>query len=349
MNHDDRPNPLDPDDLAPPADLPRAALLRAYADGEHWAVERINAQGGPDTLSAEESRQVAFERALRERVGAHLTQHSLTPAQQPPAGLRDAIAAAMASAHIDDIDDTDAADVGADADAELPQHAQPAIGDPGLRLAGSRADATATQPAPRPGVLGRLAPVAAVAAVLLLAAALFFNALNQSVAGPWDAAQLQQVSTFITNEHDRIAAFDDPYQRKFGGACSIDTARERVAAKLGASPDWFNARVDALLDQGYTLAGASNCAVPGGPSVHLVFKPKPGVSLEPVSVFLQADPDPDFVAGLCYECPASKAADAPINIWKDNGLLIYIHANSGRASNLACDAFEAPTRRTPLG
>ncbi len=364
-----------------PADVSREQLVRAYADGEDWAVKRIEAGGsepgggeaatgeaaaGAVSLSEAERSRVAFERGLREAVGRAMSAAGGAEARaevsggagagaraggsgdaepvRAPDDLRAAVVAAMAQADVSGpgslaSDATDASERMVAGSEETDGAGVP------LALAGSEAESKRLAIGSVGGVMRRrLGSLAALAAVLALCAGLVFMSMSRAD-GPWDATRVQRVSQFITAEHDRVDDLSAAYSSKFGEACSVAVARERAAAELGASPEWFAERVDALLGRDYELMGASRCNVPGGPSVHLLFKPTGGErSGAPVSVFIQAPTEAGMEAGTCWECPAAKAADAPLHVWRTNGYLIYVHANEAESLAAAREAFGAPTR-----
>lgn len=193
----------------------------------------------------------------------------------------------------------------------------------------TRSSTAAAQPYAGPPVIariGRWAP-AAVAAVLLLAAGVLFN--QASNAGPGDGSVILSTSDIqkFTGRHFDCAERPDRLKNpdQFGEAKDF----EQLPGKLG---DYFNTDANKLslnlggIGYDYQLTGT--CSLPGSGAVHIVYH-KNASPDKSISVWIvPTKPEHDKLQeGRVY----SEVGDnllRPVIFWRDGGLLYYLVGDS---------------------
>lgn len=292
------------------ADLPRSlsALIRCAADDELTA-EMAAEYERRKAAEAESESRVAFDQALRARVGAVMSQ----PESAPPS-LRDAVAGIL-----------EAGPNAASAMTEMPETPE--------TLGGEQTRSRAFWSGDR---LRRF--MAAAAAVVVMGGVVFVgqqifqapSAKFQSAGVFATSAERARLVNFLTGEHNACSDFGSYFSAKMNPV-EAERARAEIGKFLNAAPVGLE-----LEGAGYTFAGYGQCAVPGGAaSVHMIYRPaanaeagaKPGdeeTAVSPVSLFIQKD---NGWAGLeenrCYVL-REEGRGSPMFVWRRDGLIYYL-------------------------
>ena len=175
--------------------------------------------------------------------------------------------------------------------------------------------------------IGRWAP-AAVAAVLLVAAtAVFFATGTGGLGQPGTAVlDVQAVQTF---GHRHTLCASDPSERLVGHERFGDSL-EQLPGNLN---DYFSRSADGLsLDlssAGYEYQLTGVCSLPGSGSVHIVYQNKsnPDQMMSLWVIPAQQEISEQMEAGRVY-VEAAADLDHPVILWEDNGLLFYLVGDS---------------------
>ncbi len=306
--HNANPHAQQPTQL--PDGLSDAARIRAMADGE------IASARGDDSSA------IAFERELRQAVA-----RAMSEPQAAPAGLREKIL------------------------ARFDQEAQNAP----ISFAEAK---VAQRPAPKRSALlsGFLPRLAAIAAVLVLSASAVYLGTQQfggsqpGVAAAEQGLNLQTVSSqlrFVQTEHNRCSDIGTGNFTSKIEATNLEEARAFAEARLGCGGARLADTIERMQSAGYSFIGVGACAVPGGgKSVHALFAPvQQSADLYPVSIFLLESPGAgckDAEPGVCYSCPKAKQQGKPSMMWRDENLIVFIHADSLQSIEVARTATQAP-------
>lgn len=314
------PNQSDPQPVRLPEDLSRAALIRAAADAEGNAADRLDSGNGSDTA-------MAFERDLREAVSRAMAE----PAHAPQ-GLRDRILASF--------------------DREYAQHS--------ASESDAIPAALPITEHKHPDRFGRKLSMmalfprfAAIAAVLALSATLvyigsqqFSNSAapqSQTIAATSVANQLQ----FVQREHNRCSDVSSGAFASKIVVTNIDDCRAYAQTQLGCGGPRLAEAIERMGTAGYTLVGVGPCKVPGGgKSLHALFTPvDASAGLTPVSVFLLESPGEgckNAKPGVCYSCPKSLETGKPAMLWRDGNLMVFVHSASEASIQSVRAAYSAP-------
>lgn len=204
------------------------------------------------------------------------------------------------------------------------------------RLAEAEAQAPARQesrndaPAGRSAsILRRLGPLS-LAAVLMMAAALFWASTSgpgTSVSGH-DFLPVQQVRLFA-KRHVSCT-------RMLEALMHIERFPQDVQTLPVAVGDFLGERLSAgmsldLNGLGYQFAGAGECMVPGKDSVHLIYHALPGSDRnDTLSLWMKADHGKlDIAPGKIHAANGPDAAH-PILVWRDGGVIYYLVGDSAQ-------------------
>lgn len=304
------PNPHTQQPTQLPEGLSDAARIRAIADGE-LAPGEIGETPG-----------VAFERELRQAVS-----RAMSEPQAAPAGLRESILARLEQEARDE---------------PIPFAEAKPTRDAGIHRSSLFS-----------GILPRFMAIAAV--LLLSATAIYLGTQQFGGSQPGFAAEgqelnLQTVSSqlqFVQREHDRCADINSGNFTSKIVATSLDDARAFAESRLGCGGARLADAIERMRASGYEFIGVGGCSVPGGgKSVHALFTPTQwSDKLHPVSLFLLESPGAgckDAKAGVCYSCPNAKREGKPSMMWRDENLLVFIHADSPQSIDIARTACHAP-------
>lgn len=217
------------------------------------------------------------------------------------------------------------------------------------------------------------APLAAVAAVLVLAAVLVVPGLF-SGGSALPGEQFTRISTFVSSQHQGCLTDTEVFGRKFT-ARSPEQAAALSERVIGAAPGLLlPAGLAAMRDAGYTLLGVGGCGVPGsGASVHVAFthgasepeaRPAPPGAAEPgdrdagavcddvskaVSVFIQQDTgELDLSTASCYLASCDKTQITSLVVWRANGFVHYVYCRDRQGLDAARAAMQAPAAEQRL-
>jgi len=316
MNEQDPHNPADTPDAQHPrdADIPadteisRASLIRAAADGEPWAIDRLGddaADGGVNDAA------IASERVLRERVAAVMGQ------DRAPEALRASIAQMLSS-------------------------------EPRLAAAEPSADEQAgsrtSEVLAKIGGWVAAAAVLGLAALVVLQSA---NTVAP-VEPPATTVRLVSGFIVQEHDAscDAMAA-DAEGEQKFtqiGGPAELT---DTIAQKIGVAPPNIERRLAAMQNANFELFGIARCPVPGfdGETAHLLFQPAADrTDLQPVSVMIQHSPDSSACdTDACFYCAKSVRAGKPVAFWRAGDFLVFVHAADDPTMKAVTNALGAPT------
>jgi anti-sigma factor RsiW len=301
------------------ADLPLAALIRLAADGEISAEQErrleIELERDPDL-----ARRVEAEQRLRSSVA-----RAFESAPATPAGLRDRVAAAMASAELGDA-------------APLHKDSVPA------RMASVTRD--------RSFWAGPAARVLAAAAALTLVATVFV--VSRSPAGDPAIGSRTRAVQFVASEHGRCVADIAPGLGKF----RVDDAQDMP----GLAGDVLGQEIT-LADliaggvQNVAFIDAGRCGVPGGGgSMHLRFEVPSDAGGEPdtFSLFVQQNTGSlELSEGVTYALDPSDGGTVDLKspsiyVWLRGGLVYYLVVDNAKACGAIREHLAAPTDIEPL-
>jgi len=259
---------------------------------------------------------VAFERALRERVGDAMSETTT------PADLRERISAALAAA-------------GADA-------------EPGTAATSGLAGAGGDE-----GVIprrdrrfwaggGGAAFWASLAASMLIVIGVFTlvpRGGSQSAEGV-----LARASEHVSAEHLGCINDGSYFRAKLEAPATGAASEAAVSMRVGGLP--VNLR---LGGSGYELSGVGECHVPGGgASVHLLYEPRDPSASESVSLFVQevTAAHEGMREGVVY----TNARPGPpmVRIWREGGVVYFAVTRCPKACDALESAYALTGERTPL-
>lgn len=93
-----------------------------------------------------------------------------------------------------------------------------------------------------------------------------------------------------------------------------------------------------LSAMGYEFAGAGPCTLPGGKTIHLLYRPSSSDLADTVSVFLQADVGQVSVESGKVYVASPPAAPHPLLLWRSAGLVYYLVADESGTADAALAA-----------
>ncbi|MEO0631780.1 MAG: hypothetical protein AAFY46_13810 [Planctomycetota bacterium] len=297
-------------------DLPLAALVRLAADGEISAEQerRLEVELERDSdlarrIEAEQLMRSSLERAFAEGPAA-------------PAGLRDRVAAAMASVELD-----------AD-DADVP-----------TQMASMTRD--------RSFWAGPAARVLAAAAALTLVATVFV--VSRGGAGPDSPlGNRTRAVQFVASEHGRCVVDIAPGAGKF----RVTNAGEMP----GLTGDVLGQEItlaDLVVNgaENVSFIDAGRCGVPGGgSSMHMRFEVPSGTGGEPheFSLFVQQDQGTlELSEGVSYVLDPSNGGELELKspviyVWLRGGMVYYLVVDNPKACGMIRERLAAPAEIEPL-
>jgi hypothetical protein len=101
-----------------------------------------------------------------------------------------------------------------------------------------------------------------------------------------------------------------------------------------------------LSSVGYTFAGAGPCELPGGKTVHLLYRPSSADLADTVSVFLQPDVGQAGVEPDKVYVTSAPDAPHPVLTWRTGGLVYHLVADDAATADAAVAAIPtAPKTR----
>jgi anti-sigma factor RsiW len=339
MSHDGTHDPRSTEQAQPnaeclsPETLSRGALLRAGADGE---LTPAQARALADLVSAdpEASRRMESERLLRAAIGRAVR------APATPAGLRDRVAAAMASLDLDQEISHSSANSGGTIELE------PSVPE---QMAPSTRQRSFWSSLGSPAVLRRVGAIAAVVLLTLTAGELVRRAGSATSVLEARASAVD----FVAEEHGRCLMDFAPGGGKFSVTSSEQLpgfANGIVGREIGLA--------DLLVQgvQNLTFVDAGECGVPaGGKSMHLRFDVENDAGEhEVVSLFVQAaDPKIGLDEGVSYLLdPASVGGDPAkspsVYLWLRDGLAYYLVIDNQEMCDTVRQKITAPAEVQPL-
>lgn len=306
-------------------ELSVAALLRAAADGEVTAEQERRLELLIES-DPELGRRFEAERELRSAVG-----RAFSDGPAAPAGLRERVASAMASADLTDAAMTD------DAEA-LPTRMAPMTRD-------------------RSFWAGPAARVLAAAAALTLVATVFV--VTRGTGTDLEIGSRTRAVQFVATEHSRCVTdiaqgagkFELTNVSEMPGVTGAVLGREISLADLLASDV-----------QNVNFVDAGRCHVPGGgSSMHLRFEAPVGeidqatgeAYVERFSLFVQQDQGRlGLEEGVSYELdPSGGEVDLKspsIFVWSRGGLVYYLVVDTPKACPKLRQKLEVPENSRPL-
>lgn len=286
-------------------------LIAALADGELDLRQQPEAFArlAQDPQAAQQfAQRVADQQAMKAAVGSAMCG----PQMQCPDALKQAIRAMAGSA--------------------------PATTSPATAPAPA-ASPVANTASHRPTVLariGRWAP-AAVAAVLLLAAGVLFQQASQSAGttnSPMAVLTTHRVNNFASRHSDCAKNPDILKDHdSFGQAAALETLPGKLSDYFRQSSDGMNLDLSRV---GYDYQMTGACSLPGSGAVHLVYRhhdnPNRSMSLwlKPDDGALKIEPGRLYVE-------AGDNLDHPVILWKSNDLIFYLVGDSLEDAHLAVD------------
>lgn len=323
-----------------PQPLSLAALIRAAADGELSPAdrERFEALRRQDPSI---DRRVAFEVALKQRVGRAAAEH---PSAKAPDSLRASILDSFRNE----------------------PHALPTRHDTLADRAAAHHHLRDHRSGRRMGLFyGVAASVALVAAVLGYVSLqrpassgpgqLAIGVQNASTAGPIPAGRVMHFVSFTNDQHDMCAGFGEAFDSKMTARTHAE-AQAAAVELLKKIPSVLELGSKPLMQAGYTFAGLGRCSVPGsGRSAHLMYKPDPTIRPDGpvVSLFVQEDMgDLPLELDTTYTTKGCKTSSLEsctciVRVWRRDGLVYYLVAPANLCDE-ACRAFSSPTREKQL-
>ncbi|MEO1583670.1 MAG: hypothetical protein AAFR96_03745 [Planctomycetota bacterium] len=301
-------------------DLSIGGLIRAAADGEITAEQErkleLLIESDPDV-----ARRIESDRQLRSAVGRALSSSASAP-MTAPAGLRERVAAAMATEKLVEEADERQAAGGPAADQDVPSRMAPATRD-------------------RSFWAGPASRVLAAAAALTLVATVFVvsrGSIDDSVVGSRTRAV-----QFVASEHGRCVADLAPGAGKF----QVTAASEMpgVAGNVLGQEVTLASLIQSGV-QNVSFVDAGRCHVPGGGgSMHLRFEAPIGPAdaatglpcVEQFSLFVQEDRGRlGLDDGVTYELDPSDGGTVDVKsptvyVWARGGLVYYLVVNNAAA------------------
>ena len=205
--------------------------------------------------------------------------------------------------------------------------------------ASPKADATDSPPPAQPaapytgpsviGRIGRWAPTA-VAAVLLIAAGVLFTQAN--VTGPGVNAQAASFLTVDQVQHFTGRHFDCASKpelmkqaEQFGSATEFDQLPGKLGSYFRTSTDGMKLSLDGI-GYDYELTGA--CSLPGSGAVHIVYRNHDNPD-QAISVWIKPiDASQDKLEEGRVYVEAGQALSKPVIFWRDGGLLYFLVGDS---------------------
>ncbi len=169
--------------------------------------------------------------------------------------------------------------------------------------------------------------VAASVAIVALAITLVRMAISPG-------ASSEVIAGFVVKEHQHCVGNESHAVRKLS-MTDLQALPKELQGMLGEEL-W----IPELADAGYVFTGAGKCAVPGGPSAHMVFEPASGADAAifggTVSLFVQRLDASIFEieAGRTYTFDQHDPEHRTL-IWETNGLVYYLVADTEAQRNEA--------------
>jgi len=205
----------------------------------------------------------------------------------------------------------------------------------GASHAAGSADSPSTQPAAAytgPSVIGRIgrwAPTA-VAAVLLIAAGVLFSQANTG--GPGVNPQAASFLTVDQVQHFTGRHFDCAQKpellkqaEQFGATTEFDQLPGKLGSYFRTSTDGMKLSLDGI-GYDYQLTGA--CSLPGSGAVHIVYRNHDNPD-RAISVWIKPiDASQDKLEEGRVYVEAGQDLSRPVIFWRDGGLLYYLVGDS---------------------
>ncbi len=316
------------DDRLDMAQLSDAALIRAAADDEPGARAELQRRGISDSDA-----QIVFESSLRDAVGRAMSGSTA------PAALRAQVIAMM---HRERDEHPHAESMSfVEAKARHEAHAKPR--DAHHKWMGS----------------GLRRGVAIAAVVALGAGATWMGVQNsQSINGNTlitENASFLNTLSFIRQEHDSRATFDDQYRATF--TVKIEEALDLAEHELGSMPTCLEKAIRGCTDSGLVFAGLSSCSMPDDSgAVHVMYWSVPDEST--VSMFIISDlegatetecPTKALEVGTSYVCSESQESGSPLQVWRRGDFTFYLASGHTEPVPVVRKLHEAPIREEMLG
>jgi len=184
--------------------------------------------------------------------------------------------------------------------------------------------------------IGRWAP-AAVAAVLLLVAGVLFSQASGSASAGDPPAALLSVSRINQFAGRHVDCGKDPAilhdHDRFGDPASVELLPGKISDYFKRSADGMNFDLSQI---GYDYQMTGACSLPGRGGLHLVYRHHDDPS-KAMSLWLR--PDDGSVAiepGRLY-VEAGDNLDHPVILWKANGMMYYLMGDSLEDAHQAVD------------
>jgi len=296
------------------ANAPRGVLIRRAADDELSPEQGEALKAKQQGEATDEDARIAFEKALKERVGAVMSKSDAAPE-----ALRDAVKQIFA-------------------DERTGGATEP--------LGGER---TRSQSFWSSRGVRRF--LAAAAVVALAITAVFLG--NQIGTGPGAGGNLAgvfgslsdrtELVSFVAGEHDKCSDFGSYFERKMQPS-PAEQARQQIAAYLGRAPVSFE-----LGGVGYAFAGYGACAVPGpGESVHLIYRSLSSDSNASMSLFIQKDTGRLALEEERRYAIREEGRDTPVVLWRSGGLVYYLVSPERPAPSQATESLGAPAEEVVI-
>ncbi|MFI4861211.1 MAG: hypothetical protein ACIAXF_11070 [Phycisphaerales bacterium JB063] len=200
--------------------------------------------------------------------------------------------------------------------------------------AAAASPAPAPRPAPTPrqspvlAQIGRWAPTAVAAVMLIAATAVFFSTSRPGMPGS-AASPVLDVSTVQMFANRHMACAGDPDDQLHNN----ERFGKDIQQLPGKISDYFHHRVDGVsldlstIRYDYQLAGA--CSIPGSGGVHLVYRHHDSPDRAMSLWIVPADPAlaDDMQQGRVY-VETADGLDHPVILWVDQGLMFYLVGDS---------------------
>lgn len=172
----------------------------------------------------------------------------------------------------------------------------------------------------------RFAWVAAAAALLLCAGV--WVTMRAAPPAPTPVIVPASLVTDVTKQHLMCSQIEDHFLLP-GLPRVHDGLPEAASAYLGAG-----ASVPDLSAMGYAFAGAGPCSIPGGKTLHVLYRSAGST----VSVFIQPDEGQLAIPPDRVVSAAGPTAEYPLLIWRTGGLVYYLIADSFQTAARASHA-----------
>jgi len=309
---------------------PDEQTIRLAADGELSPDEaaRIQALANDDSTLAS---RLEHERRLREAVGRAIREDVRTPP-----GLRDRIARAMSQITDEQIESP------ADAPAETPAKAD-APTDPDTHVLRPKTDTR------RRDFWNRLPAALAVAATIALIASVLVVSISMSRPLYTDEDFGTRVVSFIEQEHDACAAFEERFERKFT-VHSLEEARSVAREQLGGAVHALTIDPQTWADASLEFMGYGPCTVPGAErSGHMILRHQQSPAVV-VSLFVHPDDGRlNFASSnCCYVNEGDAAGGESVVVWRRDGFVYYLYSPDPEAMSSARSILDTPENEREL-